>query len=193
MFKIIALVKHTPDLTSDRRYAADLTVDRDAVDCHLSELDEYAAEQAIALSESLGDCEITYLTVGPEDADATVRKALSMGGDRGVHVLDPALHGSDAWGTARVLASAISQLECDLVLCGMSSTDGAMGVVPAMVAEALGIPQVTYADELSCDGSTVEVRRESDVGSAIVTAQLIRIERVRVHCVAPRNPCSLPR
>ena len=165
MLRIVALVKHTPDLASDRRYAEDLTVDRSGLDSHLSELDEYTAEQAITLAQAPGEAEITYLTVGPVGAEATLRKALSMGGDRGIHLVDPALHGSDAWSTARVLAAAIAKLPHDLVICGMSSTDAAMGVVPAMIAEALGLPQLTYANELSFDGTTMQAVRDTETGT----------------------------
>jgi electron transfer flavoprotein beta subunit len=172
MLRIVALVKHTPDLASDRRYAEDLTVDRAALDNHLSELDEYTAEQAITLAQAAPEAEITYLTVGPAGAEATLRKALSMGGDRGIHVLDPALHGSDAWSTARVLAASIAKLEYDLVICGMSSTDAAMGVVPAMIAEALELPQLTYANELTFDGTAVQALRDTDTGSQTLVSAL---------------------
>src|SRR5512141_2395970 len=121
--KIVVLVKHVPDAASDRSFAADQTVDRAAVDNRLSELDEYAVEQALQLVEKAGDGEITYLTMGPEAAGEALRKALSMGGDAGVHVVDDALHGSDAMATSLVLAKALEKLEWDLVICGMSSTD----------------------------------------------------------------------
>ncbi|MFE2432769.1 electron transfer flavoprotein subunit beta/FixA family protein [Streptomyces sp. NPDC059373] len=188
MPKIVALVKHTPDLASDRSYADDLTVDRDGVDCHLSELDEYTAEQAITLSENVPATEITYLTVGPEDADATLRKALAMGGDRGVHVLDDGLHGSDAMATARTLVAALSRLDYDLVLCGMSSTDGAMGVLPAMLAEHLGLPQVTYAMSLTCDGTTVEAVRDTDEGTEELVCSLPAVVSVTDRTGEARYP-----
>ncbi len=95
--KIVVLVKHVPDAASDRSFAADQTVDRAAVDSRLSELDEYAVEQALQVVEKSGEGEITYLTMGPEAAGEALRKALSMGGDAGVHVVDDGLHGSDAW------------------------------------------------------------------------------------------------
>jgi electron transfer flavoprotein beta subunit len=188
MPKIVALVKHTPDLASDRSYADDLTVDREGVDCHLSELDEYTAEQAISLSERVPDTEVTSLTVGPEDADATLRKALAMGGDRGVHVLDDGLHGSDVTVTARTLVAALGRLDYDLVLCGMSSTDGAMGVLPAMLAEHLGLPQVTYAISLSCDGTTVEAVRETDQGTEELVCTLPAVVSVTDRTGEARYP-----
>jgi electron transfer flavoprotein beta subunit len=106
------------------------------VDGLLSELDEYAVEQALQISEnSDDDVEITVLTVGPEDANDALRKALSLGADKAIHVEDDDLHGTDAIGTSLVLAKAIEKAGYDLVVSGMASTDGTMGVVPALVAE----------------------------------------------------------
>ena len=110
--------------------------------------------------------------MGPEGAANSLRKALAMGGDGAVHVLDDGLHGSDAQVTARVLAAAIQRLGFDLVLCGMSSTDAGMGVVPAMIAEYLGIPQLTYAGQLRVTGSTVEIDRETDAATETYASSL---------------------
>src|SRR3712207_7309455 len=138
---IVVCVKHVPDATADRRFEADGTVDRVGVDGLLSELDEYAVEQALQINERLGgDSQVTVVTVGPEKAADAIRKALQMGADKGVHVLDEAIAGSDALATSLVLAAAIGRLDHDLVVCGLSSTDGAMGVVPAMLSERLGVP-----------------------------------------------------
>ncbi|SEO67524.1 electron transfer flavoprotein beta subunit, partial [Actinacidiphila rubida] len=108
----------------------------------LSELDEYAVEQALQIAEASGDAEVTVVTVGPEDARDAVRKALSMGADRGVHVEDEGLHGTDVMGTSLVLARVVERVGFDLVVMGMASTDGTAGVVPALLAERLGVPQV---------------------------------------------------
>ena len=170
--RIVVLVKHVPDAASDRSFSGDLTVDRAAVAGRLSELDEYAVEQALQVVERAGEGEITYLTMGPEAAGEALRKALSMGGDAGVHVVDDGLHGSDAAATSLVLAEALKKLEWDLVVCGMSSTDAWMGVVPAMLAERLGVAGLTLAGKLDVDGSTVTIRRDSDDASSTVTASL---------------------
>ncbi|MDI3389140.1 electron transfer flavoprotein subunit beta, partial [Streptomyces sp. B-S-A8] len=80
--RIVVSVKYVPDATGDRRFAEDLTVDRDDVDGLLSELDEYAVEQALQIAEAADDAEVTVVTVGPEDAKDALRKALSMGADK---------------------------------------------------------------------------------------------------------------
>ena len=109
MTKIVVAVKYVPDATANRSFSADNTVDRDGVDGLLSELDEYAVEQALQIVEA-GEGEVTVLTVGPDDAADAIRKALQMGADAGVHVKDDAIHGSDAFATSLVLAEAIKKL-----------------------------------------------------------------------------------
>jgi electron transfer flavoprotein beta subunit len=172
VLKIVALIKYTPELVGDRRFADDFTVDRGAVPGRISELDEYTAEQAIQLAGAAGEAEITYLTMGPSAATEALRKALSMGGDKAVHVLDDALHGSDALATSLVLAKAVSRIGFDLVLTGMASTDGSMGVIPAMLAERLGIPQITYAGKVTLSGNDVTIERETDAATETVQGSL---------------------
>ncbi|WP_432423040.1 electron transfer flavoprotein subunit beta/FixA family protein [Streptomyces pseudovenezuelae] len=162
-------MKHVPDATADRTFTEDGTNDRGSVDSLLSELDEYAVEQALRIVESGVEAEITYLTVGPDDAKDALRKALAMGGDSAIHVSDQDIEGSDAFGTSLVLAGAIERHGFDLVLCGMASTDGTMSVVPALLAERLGVPAVTHLEELTVEDGTVTGRRESD--SATVRVQ----------------------
>src|SRR6476661_10766275 len=135
---IAVCVKYVPDATGDRHFEDDKTVDRVGVDGLLSELDEYAVEQALQIKEKAenpDDVTVTAVCVGPEQAVDAVRKALQMGADQGVHVTDEAIAGSDAIATSLVLAKAIEKIgSVDVVLCGMASTDGAMSVVPAMLA-----------------------------------------------------------
>lgn len=167
--KIVVCVKHVPDATADRTFTEEGSTDRESVDSLLSELDEYAVEQALRIAESGVDTEISYLTIGPDDAKDALRKALAMGGDSATHVSDEDIEGSDAFGTSLVLARAIERHGFDLVLCGMASTDGTMGVVPALLAERLGVPAVTHIEELTVEDGTVTGRREGD--SATVRVQ----------------------
>ncbi len=182
-------MKYVPDATGDRHFADDLTVDRDDVDGLLSELDEYAVEQALQISENTGDdVEITALTIGPENAKDALRKALSMGADKAVHVEDDDLHGTDAIGTSLVLAKAIEKAGYDLVVSGMASTDGTMGVVPALVAERLGVPQVTLLSEVSVEDGTVKGRRDGDTATEYLEAQLPAIVSVTDQSGEARYP-----
>ncbi|HSJ20808.1 MAG TPA: electron transfer flavoprotein subunit beta/FixA family protein [Nocardioidaceae bacterium] len=169
--KIVVLVKHVPEPTA-ARYGDDLTIDRTGVDCRLSELDEYAVEQAVSLVEKGVPASITFLTMGPEGAVDTLRKALALGGDDAVHISDESLHGSDALSTSLVLSRALDRIGYDLVVTGMGSTDAEMSVVPPMVADRLGIPQVTFASALSVSDGSVTIRREGDRAVEEVVAAL---------------------
>ena len=128
---IVVCVKFVPDAQAERTFnASDNTTDRSHVDGLLSELDEYAVEEALQLIER-NEGELTVLTVGPDEAADAIKKSLQMGADKGVHVNDAAIHGSDAVATSLVLAKAIEKLSADgsavdLVLTGMASTDGTM-------------------------------------------------------------------
>jgi len=187
--KIVVCVKHVPDAAADRTFDdSDHTVDRTGVDGLLSELDEYAVEQALTIAEGADDAEVTVLSVGPEQAADAIRKALQMGADKGVHVSDEAIHGSDAIATSLVLAKAIEKLDYDIVLCGMASTDAEMGVVPAMLAERLGIAQVTLGSELAVEGSTVRIRRDGDVSTETVEASTPAVVSVTDQTPEARYP-----
>jgi electron transfer flavoprotein beta subunit len=185
--KIVVCVKHVPDATAARSFNADSTVDRAGVDGVLSELDEYAVEAALQIRE-VGDAEVTILTVGPEPARAAILKSLQMGADEGIHVLDDAIHGSDALATSLVLAKALERTGFDLVLCGMASTDGSMSVVPAMLAERLGLAQVTFASEVTLDGMTVRARRDGDAATETIEANLPLVLSVTDQANEPRYP-----
>ncbi|MEU7431495.1 MULTISPECIES: electron transfer flavoprotein subunit beta/FixA family protein [unclassified Streptomyces] len=186
--RIVVCVKYVPDATGDRHFAEDLTVDRDDVDGLLSELDEYAVEQALQIKEAADDAEITVLTVGPEDANDALRKALSMGADKAVHVEDDDLHGTDALGTSLVLAKAIEKTGYDLVVCGMASTDGTMGVLPALLAERLNVPQVTQLSEVAVADGKVTGRRDGDTASEQLEAALPAVVSVTDQSGEARYP-----
>ncbi|WP_344524688.1 electron transfer flavoprotein subunit beta/FixA family protein [Streptomyces albiaxialis] len=186
--RIVVCVKYVPDATGDRHFAEDLTTDRESVDGLLSELDEYAVEQALQIADEADDAEITVLTVGPEDAKDALRKALSMGADKAVHVEDDDLHGTDALGTSLVLAKAVEKTGYDLVVCGMASTDGTMGVLPAMLAERLGVPQVTLLSEVSVEDGVVKGRRDGDAATEQLEASLPAVVSVTDQSGEARYP-----
>jgi electron transfer flavoprotein beta subunit len=186
--KIVVLVKHVPESTDQWCFADDFTLDREKLGGRLSELDEYAVEQAVRIVENGHPAEITFLTVGPAKAGDALRKALAMGGDRGVHVIDEAIHGSDALSTSMVLAKAVERAGFDLVMCGMASTDAEMSVVPAMIAERLGVPQLTFAGEVMVDAASVSMRRDGDTTTEHVTASLPAVVSVTDRTGEARYP-----
>ncbi|MGW4841063.1 electron transfer flavoprotein subunit beta/FixA family protein, partial [Streptomyces globisporus] len=132
--------------------------------------------------------EITVVTVGPEDAKDALRKALSMGADKAVHVEDDDLHGTDVMGTSLVLAKAVEKTGYDLVICGMASTDGVMGVLPALLAERLGVPQVTLLSEVSVNEGVVTGRRDGDTATEQLQASLPAVVSVTDQSGEARYP-----
>jgi electron transfer flavoprotein beta subunit len=192
---IVICIKYVPDAQADLSFSeSDNTTDRLGVEGLLSELDEYAIEAGLKLVEGAvgpdgAASTVTVLTIGPDRAADAVKKALQMGANAGVHVNDEAIHGSDAVATSLILAEAIKKIGTpDLVLTGMASTDGAMGVVPAMLAERLGLPQVTLASELTVEGETVTIRRDGDLASETITASLPALVSVTDQINEPRYP-----
>jgi electron transfer flavoprotein beta subunit len=186
---IVVLVKQVPDTYSERKLReADGSLDRDASDAVLDEINERAVEEALQLREAHGG-EVTVLTMGPERATEATRKALSMGADRAVHLSDEALAGSCAVQTAHALAAAIGTVGAvDLVLAGNEASDGRTAAVPAMVAEVLGLPALTHAREVTVEGSAVTVRRETDDGVTVLSAELPAVVSVNEKINEPRYP-----
>ena len=185
---IVVLVKQVPDSGTQRSLdPSDNTVARAAADNVINEIDEYAIEEALQVKAAQGG-EVTILTVGPASATDAIRKALSMGADRAVHVVDDAIHGSCAIQTSGVLAAALQQMEYDLVLTGATSTDGQVAVMPALLSERLGIPQLSGAQKLTVEGSTVRVERQTDGGFWALEASLPAIVSTWDTINEPRYP-----
>jgi electron transfer flavoprotein beta subunit len=186
---IVVLVKQVPDTYSERKLRSDGTLDRDATDAVLDEINERAVEAALQLKEAHGGSEVTVLTMGPDRSTDAIRKALSMGADKAVHLSDEALAGSDAVQTARALAKAIDTVEgVDLVVAGNEASDGRTAAVPAMVADVLGLPALTHAREITVEGSSVTVKRETDDGITTLTAELPAVVSVGEKINEPRYP-----
>ena len=188
--RIVVCVKHVPDLMAERRLI-DGHVDREQGDGTLNELDENAVEAALVVAGE-HDAEVVVVTVGPDDAVDAVRRGLQMGADRGVHVLDDDLAGTDVFGTARVLAATIRRLAqdsvVDLVLTGMASLDGLTSMLPAALAAELELPQLTLAGELTVTGSTVQVRRDLDHATEVLRAPMPALVSVTDQSNDPRYP-----
>ncbi len=185
---IVVLVKQVPDSGTQRSLdPSDNTVARAGADNVVNEIDEYAIEEALTVKEAQGG-EVTVLTVGPASATDAIRKALSMGADKAVHVVDDAIHGSCAIQTSAILAAALQQMEYDLILTGATSTDGQVAVMPALLAERLGLPQLSGAQKLTVEGSTVKVNRQTDGGYWALEAPLPAIVSTWDTINEPRYP-----
>lgn len=191
MTNIVVLIKQVPDTWSERKLSeGDWTLDRDAADAVLDEINERAVEEALLIKEKEGgESTVTVLTAGPERATEAIRKALSMGADKGVHLLDPNLHGSDIVQTGWALARALGAIEgTDLVIAGNEATDGTGGAVPAIIAEYLGLPQLTHMRKITVEGGTISGERETDDGVFSVEASLPAVVSVTEKINEPRFP-----
>jgi len=186
---IVVLVKQVPDTWAERKLNdSDKTLDRASVDVVMNEIDEYAVEEALKIKEAKGEGEVTILTMGPERATETIRKALSMGADKAIHLVDDALAGSDAVQTSAAIAKVLEGLEYDLVLAGSEATDSRMAVMGALLAERLGRPQLTGARKLTVEGGKATIERLTDNGYAVVEAATPAIVSVIEKINEPRYP-----
>jgi electron transfer flavoprotein beta subunit len=185
---IVVCMKQVPDTEVERSLVpGDNTVDRAAVDGVVNYLDEFAIEEALKIAEAHGG-EVTILSMGPAKAGESIRKALQMGAHKGVLVTDDALAGSDAVASSLALAEALKQVGFDLAIFGSESTDARTGVVPAMVAERLGVPQLTLAGKVDVAGSEVTIKRVTDDGVTVVTGTLPAVVSVNEKINEPRYP-----
>ena len=186
--KIAVCVKQVPDTWAEKKLRVDTsTLDRESADGVLNELDEYAVEQALQLVEAQGG-EVVIVTMGPERASETLRKAISMGADAGIHIVDENLAGSDAVATSAVLAKVLTGRDFDLILFGSESTDARMSVIPAMVAERLDLAQVTFAQKVEVVGTTLTAQRVTDYGFDTLSASLPAVVSVVEKINEPRYP-----
>ncbi len=186
--RIICPVKRVPDTAATKRVdPEDLTLDRDSGEAILNANDEWSIEEAMRIKER-GDAEVIALCMGPDQAQTTVRKALSYGLDGAIQISDPAISGSDAAATARVLAAALRDEDFDLILMGNQSSDARTTLVPAMLAEYLDLPALTYVRQLDIDGSKLTAQRETAAGYVVVEAEMPAIVSVVEAINEPRYP-----
>ena len=182
--KIVVTVKQVPDPNSNPALEADNTLSREK-EAVLDPGDECGVEEGLQLKEAHAG-EVVLVSMGPERAKDAIRKGLSMGADRGVLITDPQLAGADALLTARALAAAIKAENADLVICSTESYDGSTGMVPPMLAELLGVPQLTFAKKVEVDGSTIKVHRQTADGYQVVEAAMPVLITVTAGIAEPR-------
>ena len=182
--KIVVTVKQVPDPNSAQVLEADHTIARDK-EVVLDPGDECGVEEGLQLKEAHGG-EVVLVSMGPEKARDAIRKGLSMGADRGILITDDALAGADALTTARALAAAIKTESPDLVICGTESYDGSTGMVPPILAELLGVPQLTFAKKVEVDGTTLKVNRQTSDGYMVLEASLPALITVTAAIAEPR-------
>ena len=184
LVKIVVTVKQVPDPNSTTILEADNTVARDR-EVVLDPGDECGIEEGLQLKEAHGG-EVILVSMGPERAKDAIRKGLSMGADRGVLITDEQLAGADVLLTARALAAAIKPEQPDLIICATESYDGSTGMVPPMLAELLGLPQLTIVKKVELDGTTIRVHRQTADGYQVVEASTPALITVTAGIAEPR-------
>lgn len=188
---IVALVKNVPDTWSTRTLKEDYTLDREAVDNVIDEINEFSVEQALRLRDDNPDAGYTVvaLSVGPTASEDALRKALAMGADSAVLVTDSALTGSDVLGTAWTIAGALNTIEdVAIVVAGNASSDGSMGALPGILSEYRQQPALTNLRSVSLEGSLIKGVRETNDGDYDVEAPLPAIISITDKADKPRFP-----
>lgn len=170
--KIAVLIKQVPDTEEDRHLASSGSIDRAASDRVADEITERALEVALRKKDADKNVEIVAVTMGPATATEALRKALSLGADSAIHIQDEELVGSDALTTARAIAGALKNGAFDVILAGNESTDGRGGVVPAMVAELLGLAFLGPLNAVELNGGNVIGERQNAEGTQTLSAAL---------------------
>ena len=185
---VAVCVKQIPDPATPGQLDPDSkTLKRDGK-LILDDSDAYGVEMALQLVTAAGGGEVTLVSMAPNNEVSGLRTGLAMGAAKAILVSDPALAGSDALSTAKVLGAAIKRAEPDLVIAGTESTDGYTGTVPEQIAAVLGFASVTFAKKIEVADGSVKVERQTEAGYDEVEASLPAVVSVTAGVVEPRYP-----
>lgn len=156
---IVACVKQVPDTEALIKVKADGSgIEEGGIKWVMNPYDEFGVEEALKLKEKLGG-EVTIVSVGPARVMETIRTALAMGAEKGIHISDPSLDNADAYATASALAAAIKEIPYDMIFCGMRAIDDDAGQVGSILAELLDLPQATVVTKLEVEGSSAKATK----------------------------------
>ena len=188
---IIACVKQVPDTETQIKVKPDGSgIDETGIKWVMNPYDEYGVEESLRLKEKVGG-EVIVVSLGPARALESIRTALAMGADRGIHILDAAFDGADAYTTAAAMAAAIKGTPFDIIFCGQRAIDDDSGQVGAVLAELLDIPQVTVVTKVDVDGSAVKVIRPIEGAQLLIESSLPCVVTAQKGLNEPRY-ASLP-
>ena len=189
VMKIVVCVKQIPDPATPGSLDSSTNALKRDGKLILDDSDAYGVEMALQLATAAGGGEVSIVSMAPNGEMSGMRTALAMGAARGVLVSDPALAGSDALTTAKVLAAAIKKVGMpDLVVAATESTDGYTGTVPEQIAEVLGLPSVTFAKKVKVEGGSLKIDRQTEAGYDEVECPLPALISVTAGVVEPRYP-----
>ena len=169
--KIIVCIKQVPDTKGGVQFNPDGTLNRAAMLTIMNPDDKAGLEAALRLKDEYG-AEVTVLTMGLPKAEDVLREAMAMGADKGILVTDRVLGGADTWATSTTIAGAIRNLEYDLIITGRQAIDGDTAQVGPQIAEHLGLPVISYAQDIKIDGDSVIVKRQYDDGYHMLKAKM---------------------
>ena len=172
--KIVVCIKQVPDTKGGVKFNPDGTLDRGAMLAIMNPDDKAGLEAALRIKDDMGkdNVEVTVLTMGLPKAEEVLREALAMGADKGILVTDRVLGGADTWATSTTIAGALRNIDYDLIITGRQAIDGDTAQVGPQIAEHLGLPVISYAQEIKVDGDSVVVKRQYDDGYHMVKAQM---------------------
>ena len=186
--KVVVCVKQIPDPADPGALDPDTKTLKRDVKLILDESDSYGVEMALQLVDNAGEGEVTLVSMAPNSERSGLATALAMGASSATLISDPALLGSDALTTSKLLAAAIADQGADLVIAGSESSDGYTGTVPAQIAGVLDLPAVTAAKSIEVDGGEVKIQRQTDAGYDDVTCTMPCVVSVTAGVVEPRYP-----
>jgi len=188
---IVACVKQVPDTETLIKVKPDGSgIDETGIKWVMNPYDEFGVEEALKLKEKFGG-DVTIVSVGPARALETIRTALAMGADKGIHINDPAFEGADAYNIASALAAAIKGIPYDIIFCGQRAIDDDAGQVGSVLAEFLGIPQVTFVTKLDVEGKSIKVIRPIEGAQLLIESSLPCVVTAQKGLNEPRY-ASLP-
>ncbi|MDI6775833.1 MAG: electron transfer flavoprotein subunit beta/FixA family protein [Syntrophales bacterium] len=188
---IVACVKQVPDTEAQIKVKPDGSgIDESGIKWVMNPYDEYGLEEALRLKEKFGG-EVTVVSLGPARVMETIRTALAMGADKGIHICDPAFDGADAYTTATALAAAIAGIPHDIIFCGQRAIDDDSGQVGSVLAELLGIPQLTIVTKVDVDGMSIKVIRPIEGAQLLIEGTLPCVVTAQKGLNEPRY-ASLP-
>ncbi|MDE6625699.1 MAG: electron transfer flavoprotein subunit beta/FixA family protein [Lachnospiraceae bacterium] len=170
--KIVVCVKQVPDTKGGVKFNPDGTLDRGAMLTIMNPDDKAGLEAALTIKDQYDDVEVTVVTMGLPKAEEVLREAMAMGADKGILVTDRVLGGADTWATSTTIAGALRNIDYDLIITGRQAIDGDTAQVGPQIAEHLGLPVISYAQEIKVDGDSVVVKRQYDDGYHMLKVQM---------------------
>jgi electron transfer flavoprotein beta subunit len=186
--KIVVCIKQVPDTTEVRLDPVKGTLIREGVPSIMNPDDKAALEEALKIKDKETDSTVTVITMGPPQADAILREALAMGADRAILLTDRKFAGADTLATSNALAAALREIPFDLIIAGRQAIDGDTAQVGPQIAEHMGLPQVSYAKEItiSADKKSLEIKRVVEDGYYLLDVQLPALVTVLSEANSPR-------